>query len=340
MPTPPDGLPLGPQTPERPSRRRTFIDDFKRFFFRGLAIILPTVATLALFVWLYGKIQTFVGEPINAGLREVVVRFADWPGDTDAELDRFFRDQRSEDAGRIRSLWRDESRDLTAPDGIPLPVEGVRRAWIRNTENTYDHGREHRLAYKRWQVKQRWDTIAIGRWHVLDLIGLVIAVIVIYMIGLLLGSYIGRTLYARGEQLIDRVPLIRRIYPAFKQVAEFVVPDPDSKDKQKQQFNRVVAVQYPRKGLWSVGMVTGETMQRIQDEANETCLTVFIPSSPTPFTGYVITVPVSDAVELPITIEDALKFAVSGGVLVPPGQQILIQPGPKQVPKDADEPKT
>jgi len=85
----------------------------------------------------------------------------------------------------------------------------------------------------------------------------------------------------------------------------------------------VVAVQYPRKGLWSVGMVTGDTMSRIQEAAGEPCLTVFIASSPTPFTGYVITVPKGDTVDLPITVEDALKFAVSGGVVIPANQAIV-----------------
>ena len=90
----------------------------------------------------------------------------------------------------------------------------------------------------------------------------------------------------------------------------------------KVSFNRVVAVEYPRKGLWSVGLVTGNTMQTIQREAEGSCLTVFIPSSPTPFTGYVITVPEKDTIDLSVTIEEALRFTVSGGVIVPDAQVI------------------
>ena len=115
------------------------------------------------------------------------------------------------------------------------------------------------------------------------------------------------------------MPLVGRVYPAFKQITDFIFGD-DSEEKLS--FNRVVAVEYPRKGLWSVGMVTGNTLRTIQDAAGRDCLTVFIPSSPTPFTGYVITAPVDDTVELPITVEDALKFAVSGGVVVPPAELI------------------
>lgn len=319
-------------------QKRTFSQDFKGFFLRGLGIILPTILTLGLIFWVYGKIQTWVAQPINSGLREVVVRFTDWPKDTDDELDDFFR-RRSADpveaqaAGQLRTEWNEEKKpEVLAQSGLLLDLPQqleMRRNWMRSDRLIY---RE----YRRWQILKRWDTIAIGKWHVLDLIGLVIAVILIYMIGLLLGSFIGRSLYARGESLIDRVPLIRRIYPAFKQIAEFVVPDPDAKDK-KEEFSRVVAVQYPRKGIWSVGMVTGNTLQRIQTAADSACLTVFIPSSPTPFTGYVITVPVEDTVDLPITVEDALKFAISGGVLVPPNQMIPERERPSRSTQPATE---
>ena len=107
--------------------------------------------------------------------------------------------------------------------------------------------------------------------------------------------------------------------PSCKQVTDFFFGD---NSKERLQFSRVVAVQYPRKGIWSVGLVTGDTMRRIEQEAGGPCLTVFIPSSPTPFTGYVITVPRTDTMDLPISIEDAIKFAVSGGVVVPASQQI------------------
>jgi len=103
------------------------------------------------------------------------------------------------------------------------------------------------------------------------------------------------------------------VYPYVKQVTDFLVGDTTGQI----QFNRVVAVQYPRKGLWSVGLVTGDTMGRIEARAERKCITVFMPSSPTPFTGYVITVPVEDTIELAISIDEALRFTVSGGVILP-----------------------
>jgi uncharacterized membrane protein len=113
-----------------------------------------------------------------------------------------------------------------------------------------------------------------------------------------------------------------------KQVTDFIFA---GNDDDKLKFNRVVAVEYPRKGLWSVGLVTGDTMQLIQDRAGQSCVTVFVPSSPTPFTGYVITVPKQDTIDLGITIEEALRFAISGGVIVPDSQRIAIVSGEARV---------
>jgi uncharacterized membrane protein len=92
--------------------------------------------------------------------------------------------------------------------------------------------------------------------------------------------------------------------------------------KQQFKFNRVLAVQYPRRGLWSVGLVTGHTMRTVQDAAGVECVTVFVPSAPTPFTGWVITVPVADTIELPITIDEAVRFMVTGGLIVPDSQVV------------------
>jgi uncharacterized membrane protein len=163
----------------------------------------------------------------------------------------------------------------------------------------------------------------------MDLLGLAVAVVLIYMVGATLGSFFGRRLYRRAEGLVRKVPLIKHVYPSIKQVTDFFFGD--GSEEQRLKFSRVVAVQYPRKGLWSVGLMTGDTLQLIQDAAGVPCITVFIPSSPTPFTGYVITVPKCDSIDLPITIDEALRFVISGGVIVPDSQRIAIVSGEARV---------
>ncbi len=262
--------------------------NFNRFFVRGLGILLPTVLTIWLVVMAYNFVDSRIAAPINRGIKLLWIEVTPWP--------RVFEQQVLDHEADVRNnpVLRKAYQDA-----------GNSRQWLRKDTR--------RAELDRW-----WGRIRIGTWQVLDLAGLIVAVVLIYFAGLLVGSFIGRRIYHRGEELIHRLPLIRRVYPAMKQITDFFFGEKTAQE----QFSRVVAVQYPRKGLWSVGLVTGSTMQLIQDKAGAECLTVFVPSSPTPFTGYVITVPVHDTIDLPISIEDALKFAVSGGVLVPPSQQI------------------
>ncbi|MEM9108509.1 MAG: DUF502 domain-containing protein [Planctomycetota bacterium] len=279
-----------------------------RFIIRGMATLLPAVLTLWLLVFAYGFVRDKIAAPINWGVQGIVIQFTDWPIPTDEDFADVWQ---SEDylTATQREAWEDE---LSTFGELNDRERRERRLlWMKGQPEII-------LDARRVQLEKKWNSIAIGQWQVLDIIGLIIAIILFYFAGALMSNVIGRQLKNRGEKLIDRVPLIRRVYPAVKQVTDFFFGDSDQQIK----FNRVVAVEYPRKGLYSVGLVTGDTMQTIEDAMGEPCLTVFVPSSPTPFTGYVITVPVADTIDLGITIEDALKFAVSGGVLVPPSQTI------------------
>jgi len=164
----------------------------------------------------------------------------------------------------------------------------------------------------------RWDVVK-GYWRVYHLrwIGLVLAFVAIYVFGRFVGSFIGRAVWRMIERAILRLPVVRRIYPYVKQVTDFLL----SSDR-KMEFSRVVAVEYPRRGVWSLGLVTGPGLRSINSASGGDLLTVFIPSSPTPVTGYTITVRREEVIDVPISIDDALRFTVSGGVIVPMGQQL------------------
>ncbi|MEO0476140.1 MAG: DUF502 domain-containing protein [Planctomycetota bacterium] len=292
-----------------------------RFIIRGMATLLPAVLTLWLLVFAYGFVRDKIAAPINWGVQGVVIQFTDWPIATDEDYADVWQSRAEYLSATQEQSWeikRDEQREQLESVEPALTVSTIesvlrdrRLEWMKDDPEIV-------LDARRVQLEKKWNSIAIGNWHVLDLIGLIIAIVGFYFAGALMSNVIGRQLKNRGESLIDRVPLIRRVYPAVKQVTDFFFGDKED----AMQFNRVVAVEYPRKGLYSVGLVTGDTMRSIEDAMGEPCLTVFVPSSPTPFTGYVITVPVKDTIDLGISIEDALKFAVSGGVLVPPSQTI------------------
>ncbi|MCA9284083.1 MAG: DUF502 domain-containing protein [Phycisphaerales bacterium] len=261
--------------------KRTFGSDFKRFFLRGLAILLPTVLTLWLVVYAYRFLDSAIASPINAGIRVAI--------------------------GQATPYW------TPLHDVFDPPASAVREEieTIRRSGKTPPSESAVQASLRQRRIEQWWEE----RWY-LNLVGLAAAIIGVYMAGRLLGGFLGRRMYARVEQFLVSVPVFKQVYPYVKQVVDFLVAE----DKPI-KFNRVVAVEYPRKGVWSIGLVTGGPMSHIRKYSGDS-VTLFIPSSPTPFTGYTITVPRSEVRELPITIDQALRFVVSGGVLVPEGRSV------------------
>jgi uncharacterized membrane protein len=285
--------------------------NFRRFFLRGLAILLPTILTLWILLAVYKFVDQNIAGPLNRGVREIILLTTDWP-----EADPKF----------IR----------TADDKLKLPKE-ENQARYEQIDETQRQGWLNRRA-RRLTLEDQWNEISIGQWAVLDLIGLLIAIFLIYTAGAILGSIFGRKLYRRIEDFIRHLPVIKAVYPYVKQVTDFLFGSPD----EQITFDRVVAVEYPRRGMWSIGLVTGDTMTSIQVYAEKPCVTVFIPSSPTPFTGYTVTVPLEDTIELSISIDEALRFTVSGGVILPDSEsgQALAKPSPGETTSDtASEPK-
>ncbi len=263
--------------------------NFRKFFLRGLGIVLPTILTIWILVAVYSFVEVNIAAPINAGVRELILLSGDSFEPNDEEIDNY----------RNTTLQNDEELKQR------FVALGSDPDWVK-----------HKVSQEK--VLRWWNTARVGSWKVMNLIGLIIAIILIYLAGWLFGSIFGRRIYRRGELFLRRIPLFKSVYPHVKQVVEFLFGG----GEKPVQFSNVVAVEYPRKGLWSVGLVTGDTLSTIQAEANESCYTVFVPSSPTPFTGYVITVPKRDTIDLPISIDDALRFTVSGGVIVPESQLI------------------
>lgn len=153
-------------------------------------------------------------------------------------------------------------------------------------------------------------------------VGFFIALLLVLVVGALLASVVGRALWRLIETFIMNTPILRRVYPYVKQVTDFVL----TQEETQKMFSRVVAVEYPRKGIWSIGFVTGSGLTKITQSVQKEFLTILIPNSPTPVTGYVIVVPKEQTVALDMTIEEAFRFAVSAGVIVPHRQGAVALP--------------
>jgi len=266
---------------------RTFAKDFKRFFGRGLAILLPSILTLWILWYAFAFVFNSVAVPINRGIRWGVVEAAPWfIGNDPKQQPAWYLVTEAE---RAEFLAQPEGKDFRRSS--PATVNREIRA----------------LAFR-----QVWNS----RWYLMGT-GLVVAIILLYLAGMLLGGLIGRRVYNRLESWISRLPGFKQVYPHIKQLVNLVIGD------KPMAFKRVVLVEYPRKGIWTVGLVTSGSMRIVAEQAEGSVLAVFIPSTPTPFTGFVINVPERDVVDLPLSIDEALRFVLTGGVLIPDRQRPL-----------------
>lgn len=142
-------------------------------------------------------------------------------------------------------------------------------------------------------------------------VGLAVPLALILLIGLMARNIVGRWLLELGERIVQAIPLAGSIYKTLKQILETLFQD------SKTKFRRVVMVEYPRQGVWSIGFVTGKVSNLIQSHLDKSMLNVFIPTTPNPTSGWYAIVPEDEVVNLPISIEDAFKILISGGIVSP-----------------------
>ena len=135
--------------------------------------------------------------------------------------------------------------------------------------------------------------------------------IIITFIGALTPGFLGRTILKSGERVLDKMPVVRSVYGAIKQVMETVM------STNSNSFREVVLVEYPRKGIWVIGFVTGETKGEVQSLKKEKLINVFIPTTPNPTSGFLLFFPKKDLIYMHMKIEDAVKMVISGGIVTP-----------------------
>jgi len=140
---------------------------------------------------------------------------------------------------------------------------------------------------------------------------LLAAIVVLYLTGLIVTNILGRQLVSLWEAILERIPLVRSIYSAAKKFAEVLFADTG------ESFKKVLLIEYPRKGLYSLCFQTATQLQEVQHRTNEEVVCVFVPTTPNPTSGLILMVPRGDVIELDMDVESALKMVVSLGVVVP-----------------------
>lgn len=142
-------------------------------------------------------------------------------------------------------------------------------------------------------------------------LGVVLAVALVLVTGMIMANLLGRRLLAFWESQLARIPLVRTIYSAIKQIMEAVLAT-DGKS-----FRKVLLVEYPRKGVWSLAFMTSDDLGEVQNKTAANVISVFVPTTPNPTSGFVLMVPESDVIELDMSVEEGLKMIISMGVVVP-----------------------
>ena len=218
------------------------MQNLKRYFFKGLAVIVPAAVTIWIFIWIYKLIQGTIGWIINKIILFILIAIMRIP----------------EGEGRA----------------------GIERFWLQG----------------------------LG-----SLAGFIIAMIIIFIVGIIIANVIGRKLWRRAELLLNYLPLVRRVYPYVKQVSDFLL----AQDDKSKLISLVIAFEFPRRGSWTIAFVTGKGMKIKNGSMESELLSVLVPTAPSPLSGYMVLVPKEDTVPLNMTVEEAFRYVISDGVITP-----------------------
>jgi uncharacterized membrane protein len=142
-------------------------------------------------------------------------------------------------------------------------------------------------------------------------LGLILTLLVLLVTGVLAANIVGRTMVSFGERILKRIPVVRSVYSAAKNFSELVFSETG------QSFKKVLLIQYPRKGVYSLAFQTSTALGEVQEKTGKNMVCTFVPTTPNPTSGYIIILPKEDVIEMDMNVDEAFKMIVSLGVVVP-----------------------
>lgn len=282
----------------------------QRAFLKGLSIILPAIITIAIFAWVWDILRVYVVELTIKAIDSVKIA-----GERELTVEELtYLDDHW-------YAWPEGEVHETAP---PRELQYLRRTpRVTDLPDAYHGytppGQDRSLLQlildaNGWprEYDQNGRIIAYGYNWFDYLLASVLGLAIVVLLGFLARNFFGRKLVALVEWFVTRVPVVKSIYPHAKQIVEFFFSD-----NKPIEFETVAILEYPRLGLWSIVFVTGSGLQSVQDHTGKRMVTVYVPSSPVPMTGYTMVVAAEEVLQLDITVDQAMKYVVSGGVLPP-----------------------
>lgn len=167
-------------------------------------------------------------------------------------------------------------------------------------------------------LPQRWQPDEVLGYHIPGF-GVVLTLAILLIVGGIASNFVGRKLVAWGDALVSRIPVVRSIYSSVKQVSDTLFSESGN------AFRTAVMVQWPHPGMWTIGFVTGAPsgeldshLRQNPDSADTAFVSVYVPTTPNPTGGYLVMVPKRDCIELNMSVDAALKYIVSMGVVAAP----------------------
>lgn len=302
-----------------------------RIFLRGLAISLPPILTLVILIWIAHGINDFVIQPISSAVRFCIAHAVQNARPLEGlvapeglpALPFSERNYRVLPAHRTELLERlnkaDESSREVAIAEVRSRLEEL--AFVPYDKQALPYV-DYRDVVKRLGPVQMPKTVtgvymelAATRYFQslfhLSAVAVVISIVLVYSIGRFVTHRLGAWFVLRVGSFVTGVPLVGAIYTAVKHVTDFFLAEKDPK------YRRVVAVEYPRPGIWSLAFVTGDGMSECVRAAGEPLINVLIPSAPIPFAGYTMNVKRSELLDLDMSLDQAIQYVMSCGVILP-----------------------
>ena len=161
-------------------------------------------------------------------------------------------------------------------------------------------------------------------------LGIVLTIVLLLITGVLAANIVGKSMVGLWESMLERIPVVRSVYSAAKNFTEIVFSD------SSQSFKKVLLIEYPRKGLYSLAFQTSNELGEVQGRTGESVICTFVPTTPNPTSGFIIIVPSKDVIELDMEVDEALKMIISLGVVVPTWRPQDLGELPLEMPADSE----
>ncbi len=273
---------------------------FRTALLSGLGVLLPPLLTIVILVWIWQTVRAYVLEPVTAETRDVLAAAL-------ADVHDDLPDAAPTAENGVVAFHDKLYRQLANGQYIPFSVYTAVLKVIGSAPPPTTGAEFYR---------QYVESVYLRPMFVVPVF-LVVFVTLMYLLGSLFAAGIGRVFWENIEYWPTHLPVVRSVYGAAKQVTDYMFSDREGREL---EFKRVIAFEHPARGIWQIGFVAGEGLREVRELAGEPVLTVLVHVNPVPVSGYVRLVPRSQTIDLDMTIDQAVHYIVSFGVVLPPQQ--------------------